>query len=79
MQSDCGKVGEEVRASLLVDAREAARLCNVSRATWYAMLSAGRVPEPIRLAGRCIRWPRAELERWIAARCPPRHRWAEMR
>jgi len=64
--------------TLLIDARAAARLCGIGRTSWYGLLSAGRVPEPIRL-GRAVRWRRDELIAWIAAGCPPRHKWEAMR
>ena len=72
-------------APLLVDAAEAARLCSISRASWFAWTAAGLTPAPIRLglqtgrrAGRVL-WRRAELVRWIDAGCPPRERWATMK
>ena len=63
---------------LLVPAVEAARLCGVSRASWWAYCSAGRVPSPIRLCGRTL-WRREELVGWIRAGCPGRDRWIALR
>jgi predicted DNA-binding transcriptional regulator AlpA len=65
-------------APLLVDAREAAALCGVSRAHWLALNSSGRVPMPVRL-GRRVLWPVAELTAWIEAGCPARDRWTALR
>ena len=61
-------------APLLVDARTAAKLCGVSRATWWSMHSQGRVPLPVRIGRRTL-WRTAELSDWTAAGCPPRDRW----
>ena len=60
--------------SLLVSATVAARLCGVSRAAWWSLHAAGRVPLPVRLGRRTL-WRRAELEAWTAAGCPPRDNW----
>ena len=65
--------------SLLVDAAEAARLCGVSRATWFSWQASGRIPPPALRAGRVVRWGRLELERWVAARCPAADRWAAVK
>jgi len=64
-------------SALLVGAAEAAALCGVSRSTWWALHSSGRVPLPVRLGGRTL-WRRAELEEWVAAGCPARVRWEEI-
>jgi predicted DNA-binding transcriptional regulator AlpA len=65
-------------APLLVDAREAARLCGVSRATWWALHSSGRVPLPVRLGRRTL-WAAMELTAWTESGCPPRDRWQAMK
>jgi predicted DNA-binding transcriptional regulator AlpA len=57
-----------------VEAAQAARLCGVSRATWYSLRKAGRVPRPVRL-GRRVLWRVEELREWMAAGCPPLSRW----
>ena len=60
--------------SLLVDAKTAARLCNIGRTTWLSLDSAGKTPECVRL-GRRVLWDREELAAWVHAKCPPRERW----
>ena len=66
---------EEVRA-----AEEAARLCGISRASWFKLRASDRVPRPIRLGG-CVRWtldgPNG-LRAWLAAGAPSRDRWEAM-
>jgi excisionase family DNA binding protein len=63
---------------LAVDAAELAKLLNVSLRHVNAMNASGRLPRPIRL-GRSVRWPRAELEAWIAAGAPSRDAWEQKR
>lgn len=60
--------------SILMDVKEAAAMCGVSRSAWYKLSSCGKVPRPVKI-GRLTRWRREELERWIAADCPPRSKW----
>lgn len=64
--------------TILVSAAEAARECRASRATWYAWLSAGRIPAPVRIGRRTL-WRRDELVQWIAAGCPGRDRWEALK
>ena len=61
--------------ALLLDCRQAAALLHVSRAAFWKLHSQGRVPLPIRLSARIVRWRRAELESWVAEGCPPRDKW----
>ena len=63
---------------LLLNASEVAQLLNVSRSTIYALRSSGCIPLPVRL-GRAVRWRADELREWVAAGCPSRNRWMEMR
>ena len=65
-------------APLLVDAREAARLCGVSRSTFWALHSAGKVPLPVHLGRRTL-WRVSELAAWTEAGAPPRDRWQVLR
>ena len=65
-------------APLAVDARDAARLCGVSTAHWYGLLSTGRAPAGIRL-GRRVVWTVADLAAWLAAGAPSRDRWDAIR
>ncbi len=58
-------------APLLVTAAEAARLCARSLASWWRDQAAGRVPAPIKLAGRTL-WKRSDLELWVGLDCPAR-------
>ncbi len=55
--------------SVLVDAKEAARLCSLSLQMIYKLNQAGKMPAPIRI-GSLLRWQRRELLEWIEAGCP---------
>jgi predicted DNA-binding transcriptional regulator AlpA len=68
----------ETIAPLAVEAAMAAHLCGVSRATWYSLRKAGRIPRPVRL-GRRVLWRIEELQEWMAAGCPPCSRWDAMK
>jgi predicted DNA-binding transcriptional regulator AlpA len=64
---------------LLVSARDAARLCGVSPATWARMQAAGRAPAPIRPSPGRVLWRMAELREWTHAGCPARREWEAIR
>lgn len=68
----------EAPERLLISADEVAQLLSLSTSALYQFLSAGRLPEPVRL-GRCVRWNLEELRAWVNAGCPPRHRWEAVR
>jgi hypothetical protein len=63
---------------LLVGAKEAARLCGVSPATWARMKSAGRLPACLWVSKRVL-WRVEELREWVEAGCPDRKAWDAMR
>ena len=67
-------MSEPTTDRLLVDSVEAARLCGISRTTWWSLHSSGRVPAPVRLGRRTL-WRADELRRWTEGGCPPRERW----
>ena len=66
---------------LLVDAKEAARLCGVGRSLWLQLNSSGRTPAPIRLGRRTLWISQGPggLTEWVAAGCPGRDRWQAMK
>jgi predicted DNA-binding transcriptional regulator AlpA len=63
---------------LQVPSTVAARMAGVSRATWWRLHAAAKTPAPTKLGGKVF-WNKAELEVWIAARCPDRRTWEAMR
>jgi predicted DNA-binding transcriptional regulator AlpA len=64
--------------SILIDAKEAARMCDLGISTWYNLLASGKAPKPVRL-GRSVKWRRDELRAWIGAGCPARSTWDSMK
>ena len=64
---------------LLLSAELAAGLLGISRTHFYGMMSSGALGlRPVRLGGRVL-YNRRELELWVAADCPNRERWQDMR
>jgi excisionase family DNA binding protein len=78
--SDFEEFSQDISANkLLLDATEVAALLGVSRRHVQAMDCSGRLgPMPIHL-GRAVRWRRDEIVEWVAAGCPPRHKWMQMK
>ena len=60
--------------SLLVTAKQGARMCGKSLRTWRAWDAAGWIPRPVRI-GRSTLWRLDELRTWVAAGCPRRNEW----
>jgi predicted DNA-binding transcriptional regulator AlpA len=60
-----------------VEAREAARICGISRTSWYGLRAGGAIPAPIRL-GRRVLWRVDELRRWLDAGCPNQRKWQQI-
>jgi excisionase family DNA binding protein len=52
----------------------AARLTGISRSTWQRLFVSGKTPASLKL-GRKRLWNKAEIERWIEAKCPDRRTW----
>ena len=57
---------------LLINARELARMMQVSPRTLWRLLSAGKLIRPIRIGGN-TRWRLDEVKDWIDRGCPPPH------
>jgi len=63
----------------LLDAKQAAALYGVSKATWHRMVSAGRVPASLRPSPGCVRWRTEELRAHIDAGMPDCKTWEALR
>ncbi|APW58644.1 helix-turn-helix transcriptional regulator [Paludisphaera borealis] len=59
-------------APLLICAVDVARMMGVSERTLWRLVSAGRVPTPLRI-GRNTRWRAGEVRDWIERGCPASH------
>lgn len=57
----------------LIAADKVAELLGISKRTLWRLLSAGNIPEPVRL-GSVVRWKRDELDGWINGGCKPLQR-----
>jgi predicted DNA-binding transcriptional regulator AlpA len=55
----------------LVTAKEAGKICNLSKRSWFRLCSCGKVPAPIRIGGS-VRWRQDIIESWIMMGCPSR-------
>jgi len=65
-KEDAGKWREP---SLLIGPESMAQMLGCSARHVRRLVDAGRAPRPLRL-GRLLRWPRAQIEEWIANGCP---------
>jgi predicted DNA-binding transcriptional regulator AlpA len=69
---------------LLLDSRQAAALCGISRTAWYSLDQQGKIPLGVKLL-KFRRWDRRELIAWLDARTattgqlPNRQQWQAMR
>jgi predicted DNA-binding transcriptional regulator AlpA len=73
-QQNTSAIGAPIVEPLLVPAQVAGPICGVSKATWWRLHAAGKVPAPVRLGGRTL-WRRAELVAFCEAGCPDRKTW----
>lgn len=65
--------------TLLLPTKEAAKILGVSAGLLRTFHNNGRLgPLPIRL-GKHALWNRNELEAWVAAQCPARRQWQELK
>jgi predicted DNA-binding transcriptional regulator AlpA len=60
---------------IAVDASAAAAMFGVSRAQWWKLHSAGKVPLPVYLGSKAPRWRVDELRAWLSANVPDRLTW----
>ena len=69
-------IEEPVKAAevLALSAAELAERLGVSERHIRRMDSSGELPTPIHI-GRCVRWPIAEIEAWLAASEKDRKTW----
>lgn len=64
---------------LAVDAKRLGQMLGLSRASVFAMHSAGKLPRPVRPTGRAPRWIVSDIEAWLHADCPPRDVWERLK
>jgi|YelNatPaOPRAMG01_1025707.scaffolds.fasta_scaffold323599_1 prophage regulatory protein len=54
--------------SEFVSPAELAKRLGISRRTLFRLVSAGRLPEPVRLTKRTVRWEWAAVQQWLSAK-----------
>jgi len=52
--------------NLLLTIQEVARICQCSTRHIFRLVQAGQFPSPISLGSRLKRWPRVQVDRWLA-------------
>jgi len=53
----------------LLTVKDVAKMLTVSVRTVWTWRDMGRLPAPVRI-GRCVRWRRQDIEKWIEQGCP---------
>ena len=81
---DCTKtkgmeMNTENNGDALLNVKTLATMLGVHQRTVWHMDAAGKVPRPIHLATRTVRWRRSEINKWIDAGCPAREKWEMLR
>ena len=64
---------------LAVDAKQLGELLSLSVRTVRSMDAAGKLPKPVKLNGRSVRWLPKEIEEWLQAGTPDRQTWEVLR
>lgn len=59
----------------LIDANEFARILKISRAAFFRAKAAGKIPDPLKISGRLIRWLISEVEAWLRHHMPSADEW----
>lgn len=62
----------------LLTATDAAKLCRLSKRSWFRLSSAGKIPAPVHIGGS-VRWRQKDIEDYIAWDCPDRKAFEAMR
>lgn len=60
-------------------AKDAARLLGISRAQFWKLHAAGKLPPPVYLGTKAPRWPADDLRAWLRAGAPDRQAWLRLK
>jgi predicted DNA-binding transcriptional regulator AlpA len=63
---------------LALSAKDAAELLGISRAQFWKLHAAGKVPQPVYLGTKAPRWRASELRDWLAAGAPDLLTWQRL-
>jgi len=66
-------------ASKLLDVREVAGMLGTSPRFVWALRYSDRIPQPVTIGSRVVRWRERDISDWIEAGCPSREKFAAMR
>ncbi len=62
------KTNQEIQ---LLTAKDAAKVCRLSKRSWFRLSSAHRIPAPVKIGGS-VRWRLSDIELWLSMNCPNR-------
>lgn len=69
VETDQAGQGSVAATKALLTIDDLAALLGCSRRTVHRLIERGRVPKPCRF-GSLLRWPRAQVDAWVARGCP---------
>ncbi|MCH7591786.1 MAG: AlpA family phage regulatory protein [Planctomycetes bacterium] len=69
----------EETSQLAVNAKKLAAMLGLSERTIRQLDAGGKLPKPVKIGARSVRWPVAEIDAWLAAGAPDRATWNAMR
>ena len=55
----------------LLTAKDAAKICRLSKRSWFRLSSAQKIPKPVKIGGS-VRWKQSDVELWLEWDCPDR-------
>lgn len=64
---------------IAVSAKQLATMLGLSLRTIRTMDAAGKLPRPVKLGARSVRWRVRDIDDWLAAGCPGRAQWEAVR
>lgn len=62
---------QPVNEAILLSAADCARMCGISRRSWFRFSASLRTPACV-YVGASPRWRRNDIERWVSMGCPNR-------
>ena len=60
---------------LAVDAKKLGAMLGLSTRTVRTLDTSGKLPRPVKIGRRSVRWCVSEIEEWLQAACPDRQTW----
>ena len=78
VRNQAAQSGRKEAYPLALSAKALAAALGVSVRHIRRLDAAGKLPRAAKL-GRCCRWSVSEVQEWLAAGCPERWRWEELK